>query len=172
MVLNIIWLLGALFEFPDTTFVLTGLVRAVKFIRDQAAAAAEKLQHDPSIRKERRATAASATQAAVQNVRKLLGGDILGSTSVESSPEPLFHTLDNTDPLKGWSEGVSLSKGHFCLLLKPQFILRNEKAADATEGVCVLAAVQGKLQTYNIMDDANADDPVSGKVMSRYVRCF
>lgn len=83
---------------------------------------------------------------------------------MEASPEPLFHTLDNKDPLKGWSKGVSLRKGHFCLLLKPQIVLRSEANA---ESVCVLAAVQGKLQTYNIMDDANADDPVSGKVMSR-----
>ncbi|KAJ3537089.1 hypothetical protein NM688_g6737 [Phlebia brevispora] len=137
--------------------------RAVKFIRDQALAAAEKLQHEPVEHKERRGTAASATVAAAHAVRKMLA-DGLGSTSVESSPEPLFHTLDNKDPLKGWSKGVSLRKGHFCLLLKPQVVLRCEKTM---ESVCVLAAVQGKLQTFNIVDDANADDPVSGKVMSR-----
>ena len=37
-----------------------------------------------------------------------------------------------------------------------------------TESVCVLAAVQGKLKTFAIMDDANAHDPVSGKVMNRW----
>ena len=30
-----------------------------------------------------------------------------------------------------------------------------------------LAAVQAKMQTFSIMDDANAMDPISGKIMSR-----
>ena len=85
---------------------------------------------------------------------------------MEASDEPLLFAdaTADIDPMRGWSEGVSLQKGHFCLLLKPQLVLRSEASSEA---VCVLAAVQGKLQTYNVIDDANADDPVSGKVMSR-----
>ena len=138
---------------------------AVKFIRDQALTAMEKLQRDAAAHKERRGTAASATEAAAHAVRKILSrGDGSPSTSVEITPEPIFHTMNTKDPLKGWSKGVSLRKGHFCLLLKPQIVLHSETG---TESVCILAAVQGKLQTYNIVDDANASDPISGKVMSR-----
>lgn len=32
----------------------------------------------------------------------------------------------------------------------------------------MLAALQGKLKTFSIMDDANAHDPISGKIMNRY----
>lgn len=69
------------------------------------------------------------------------------------------------DPLSGWSDGVSLRKSHFCLLLKPQVVLRSETNV---ESVCILAAVQAKLQSFAIMDDSNVEDPISGKIMSRY----
>lgn len=109
--------------------------------------------------------AAASAQAAAQAVRKILtGGDSGSKTSLDVISEPSGYTAEVADPMKGWAEGVSLRKGHFCLLLKPQLVLRSE---DSVEAVCVLAAVQGKLQTYNIMDDANVDDPVSGKIMSR-----
>jgi hypothetical protein len=68
------------------------------------------------------------------------------------------------DPLCGWSEGVSLRKSHFCLLLKPQIVLRSEVGADST---CILAAIQAKGQCFRIMDNLNAEDPVCGKIMSR-----
>ncbi len=140
---------------------------AVKFIRDQALTAIHNFEHENIEPDKHRGHATGVAQTATQAVRKILGGGDGGpSTSVESSSEPLFHTPDNRDPLKGWSKGVSLRKGHFCLLLKPQLILRSETS---TESVCVLTAVQGNLQTYHIMDDVNADDPVSGKIMNRYV---
>ncbi|THH02741.1 hypothetical protein EW026_g149 [Hermanssonia centrifuga] len=138
--------------------------RAVKFIRDQALTAIHNFEHENIEPDKHRGHATGVAQTATQAVRKILGGGDGGpSTSVESSSEPLFHTPDNRDPLKGWSKGVSLRKGHFCLLLKPQLILRSETS---TESVCVLTAVQGNLQTYHIMDDVNADDPVSGKIMN------
>ncbi len=68
------------------------------------------------------------------------------------------------DPLHGWSDGVSLKKGHCCLLLKPQVVLQNREKPQET---CVVAALQAKLQSFTIMDDSNAKDPISGKVMSR-----
>ena len=135
---------------------------AVKFIRDQALAAVANLQHESE--KHKGAAAASA-QAAAQAVRKILGGgDSTPRVSVELSAETQHP--DDKDPMSGWSEGVSLSRAHFCLLLKPQIVLRSEASA---ESVCVLAAVQGKLQSYHILDDENVDDPVSGRVMSRWV---
>ena len=108
---------------------------------------------------------AASAQAAAAAVKKLLVGDGAGSTpSVEFVPQTVSKLPSAVDPLYGWAEGVSARKGHFCLLLKPQVVLRSEASAEA---VCVLAAVQGKLQSYDILDDANMDDPVSGRVMSR-----
>ncbi|EKM59200.1 uncharacterized protein PHACADRAFT_169675 [Phanerochaete carnosa HHB-10118-sp] len=139
--------------------------RAVKFIRDQALAAIANLQHGAEEGRHRGSIAATSAQAAAQAVRKILGGgDDDRRPSVDISVEPNAQHPDIKDPLKGWSEGVSLSKAHFCLLLKPQIVLRSETS---TESVCVLAAVQGKLQSYHILDDANVDDPISGRVMSR-----
>lgn len=109
----------------------------------------------------RHSTTASSAQAAAMAVRKMF----IGASDVHTTVEVSQHDdLDNVDPLSGWSDGVALEKGHFCLLLKPQIVLRSEAEAGA---VLILAAVQGKLQTYGIMDMANMDDPVSGKVMTR-----
>lgn len=68
------------------------------------------------------------------------------------------------NPLAGWDEGVVLQKRHFCLLLKPQIVLRSE---GSTDSVSVLAAVQAKLQSFTIMDKSNLEDPVSGTIMTR-----
>lgn len=99
-------------------------------------------------------------QAAAHALRKILSGHERKSVDDGPHREPPI----DTDPLEGWFEGVSLRKGHCCLLLKPQIVLRDETASDQT---CVVAAVQAKLQSYAIMDDSNVDDPISGKVMSR-----
>ncbi|KAF9055459.1 hypothetical protein BDZ89DRAFT_1056032 [Hymenopellis radicata] len=114
--------------------------RAVTFILDQAKAAI----------------------AVKPEAKHILIGD--RADSDESFEDLDSETSSIVDPLHGWSEGVSLSKGHCCLLLKPQIILQNrEKEAES----CVVTALQAKLQSFSIMDDANAKDPVSGKVMSR-----
>lgn len=139
----------------------------MKFIRDQALAAIDDLQKDAEQDKHK-GPAASAQAAAAQAVRKILGGGENtsgGRTSIDITSQPDFQNATSKDPMRGWSDGVSLRKSHFCLLLKPQVVLRSEASA---ESVCILAAVQGKMQSYRIMDDANADDPISGKVMSRY----
>jgi hypothetical protein len=107
---------------------------------------------------------ASSAQAAAHVLRKILSGDKGSSTAVHSSEGHLPQVVDVIDPLNGWSNGVSLRKSHFCLLLKPQIVLRSETNVDS---VCVLAAVQAKLQSFHIMDDFNVEDPVSGKIMSR-----
>ncbi|KAH9951643.1 golgi-body localization protein domain-containing protein [Amylocystis lapponica] len=134
--------------------------RAVKFIRDQAQAALTELLHDAEDTPGR----VSGAQAAALAVRKLLGGDSDKNTFIDVVPASNQGISDSLNPLNGWSEGVHLRQSHFCLMLKPQIILRSE--ADANS-VCILAAVQGKVKTFAIMDNANADDPVSGKVMSR-----
>jgi hypothetical protein len=140
--------------------VINNYYSAVEFIRDQALAAVANLHQEAEKHK---GPAAASAQAAAQAVKKILGGgDHARRTSVELSTETPHP--DNKDPMAGWSDGVSLSKAHFCLLLKPQIVLRSETSS---ESVCVLAAVQGKLQSYHILDDANVDDPVSGRVMSR-----
>lgn len=98
-------------------------------------------------------------------MKNLFFGD--GSAS-QSSQASQTHSPDTIarEPLDGWSDGVSLRKGHFCLLLKPQVILRS---AESKEAICILAAIHGTLKTFAIMDDANAEDPACGKIMNRCV---
>ncbi|KAG6873749.1 hypothetical protein C0995_011568 [Termitomyces sp. Mi166 len=137
--------------------------RAVKFIRDQAEAALDD-DSDTEESQERSWEGADAAQMAASALRKIFKGD-LGKPSVEISinqdratrPPEKFNALD------GWSEGVSLRKSHFCLLLKPQIVMRGENPKDSI----IVTAVQARLQVFAIMDNNNVDDPVSGKVMSR-----
>ena len=105
-------------------------------------------------------------QAAVQALRKSLNreyepegpANILGD-ALEDAPLP------ELEPLEGWSQGVSLKRSHFCVLLKPQIVLHSETS---TESNCVVAAGVAKLQVNEIMDNSNVDDPICGKIMSRY----
>jgi RNA pol II promoter Fmp27 protein domain len=110
--------------------------------------------------------AAAVTHAAMQALRKTLSRDSETPPVVNMLDDPVEDlTLPGLDPLDGWSEGVSLDRSHFCVLLKPQIVLSSETDADS---VCVVAAGLAKLQTNAIMDDSNADDPISGRVMNRY----
>ncbi|KAF8195786.1 golgi-body localization protein domain-containing protein [Mycena galopus ATCC 62051] len=129
--------------------------RAVKFIRDQAEDIGVMTSRD-------RHRSMGTAQAAAHALRKILTGHD-ERKSLDEGPAHREPPID-LDPLDGWFDGVSLQKGHCCLLLKPQIVLRDENAVVRT---CVVAAVQAKLQSYAIMDNANVDDPVSGKVMSR-----
>lgn len=128
----------------------------MKFIRDQASAAlaAESLQGNGM------SLATTTVLTAASTIRKMLKGDGNTKISVDDNRD----ANENPDPMDGWSEGVSLLKSHYCLLLKPQIVLRGE-----TFKTCIVAAAQAKLQSFAIMDLANFDDPASGTVMSRYV---
>lgn len=133
----------------------------MKFIRDQAnSLRPTSLDTEDKEKKTRNPTGAAA-QAAAQALRKILIGNEGDATAVHA-PEVEDSNIFN--PMDGWSEGVSLKKSHFCLLLKPQIVLRSE----ATKGsVCVLAAVQATMQAFAIVDTANVEDPISGRVMTR-----
>ncbi|KAJ3512535.1 hypothetical protein NLJ89_g3461 [Agrocybe chaxingu] len=133
--------------------------RAVKFIRDQANAAMILNSNDGD--KDRVGTA----QIAASALRKILKGDNNTKTSVDVIREKQPDVSEKIDPLDGWAEGVSLLKSHCFLLLKPQIVLRGDTPTDAL----IVAAAQSKLQSFSIMDLANLEDPVSGKVMSRFV---
>ena len=135
-------------------------IRAVKFIRDQAQAALAEFQHET----EKHAGPAASAHAAAARLKTFLTGESNVPAPVEFAPQTVSKLAPTVDPLYGWAEGVSARKGHFCLLLKPQVVLRSN---DDQESVCILAAVQGKLKTFTIMDDANVNDPISGKVMNR-----
>ena len=137
---------------------------AVKFIRDQARTVLADMLQD----KEQHKGPVASAQAAALAVRNFLVGDHASTHAGDDLQYPLLDTPGPVDPLAGWSEGVSLTKSHFCLLLKPQIVLRTGGEADSgLDAVCILAAVQGKLSSFGILDDANADDPISGKVMTR-----
>lgn len=141
------------------------LSSAVKFIRDQANIALAPSSSEPQDHPNQ----PMSPQAAASMLRRILAGD--GNRSHGQHRDTSFETgsLSAVDPLDGWSEGVSLRKSHCCLLLKPQVILRNR---DGTAETCIVTAVQAKLQSFAIMDDSNADDPVSGKVMTRSAVSF
>ncbi|KAG6854824.1 hypothetical protein C0991_012014 [Blastosporella zonata] len=139
--------------------------RAVKFIRDQAEAALDAdTDSDSEESQERSWEGTDAAQMAASALKKLFKGDA-GKPSVElaTGRDTTAAPPEEFDALDGWSNGVSLRKSHCCLLIKPQIVMRDEDTNDSI----VVAAVQAKLQVCAIMDDNNADDPVSGKVMSR-----
>ncbi|TFK55958.1 hypothetical protein OE88DRAFT_1731595 [Heliocybe sulcata] len=135
--------------------------RAVKFMRDQAKAGLHLNREEINDSKPKGPGASA--QAAAQAFLRRLAGDDDDRTSVQMSRQPLPQP-GVVDPLGGYSEGVSLRKSHFCLLLKPQVVLRSEANSNS---VCVLAAVQAKLQTFAITDEANAEDPINGKILTR-----
>jgi len=133
---------------------------AVKFIRDQANAT-HTVDKDHSNDRGHGNTAMMAASA----IRKILKGENNTKTPKDfdfPNDQPGPTTFD---PMDGWAEGVSLTKGHYCLLVKPQIVLRGESSTQA----CIVAASQAKIQSFDIMDLANFDDPISGKVMSRCV---
>lgn len=132
---------------------------AVKFIRDQAGSITSAFvpQGDDKPKGPTRGA-----QAAALALRRILIGDGGPDTDVHISEKS--QGPDVVDPFSGWSDGVSLRKSHFCLLLKPQIVLRSDTSLDS---VCVLAAVQAKLQSFGITDDSNVEDPVSGQIMTR-----
>jgi len=135
------------------------LCSAVKFIRDQANAAytVDKGQGNGNDRGH-----GNTAMTAASAIRKILKGENNTKIPYLANDQPGPTTFD---PLDGWAEGVSLTKGHYCLLIKPQIVLRGESSTRA----CIVAAAQAKIQSFDIMDLANFDDPISGKVMSRYV---
>lgn len=136
-------------------------ISAVKFIRDQAeAVVAMEVKQEEDVEKIR--TGQGTAQAAAAVLRKIVKGET-SKSSVEVCAD---EGLQKIDPLEGWASGVLLRKSHCCLLLKPQVVLRGEGPKDT----CIVAAMQAKLQSFAIMDKSNADDPVSGKVMSRYAQ--
>jgi hypothetical protein len=151
--LSIIWLHGSYkiyqssgYQFPD------GVYSAVKFIRDQASMNRFMQANDKGKRNWKPA----------QALRKMLIGEEGEKRNVRISDEPSQTKL--FDPLSGWTEGVALQKSHFFVLLKPQIILRG---SDPSNGVCILAAIQAQLQSYAILDTANLNDPVTGRIMAR-----
>ncbi|KAH9943489.1 golgi-body localization protein domain-containing protein [Epithele typhae] len=136
--------------------------RAVKFIRDQAqAAVAEIHHHHPHPEHEKHKGAAQAVGGVM---KKFFAIEDTSAPSIDLTQQSIPKPSATVDPLGGWAEGVSANAGHFCLLLKPQIVLRSTEDEDA---VCILAAVQGKLKSFSIMDKTNINDPVTGKVMSR-----
>lgn len=132
---------------------------AVKFIRDQAEAVAST---EPASTSEKLKGPVNTAQAAATVLKRILTRD-RNDVSIDVADDVAEEGVIN--PLVGWDEGVALQKRHFCLLLKPQIVLRSEGSPDF---VSVLAAVQAKLQSFTILDKSNMEDPISGTIMTRY----
>ncbi|KAG2152335.1 golgi-body localization protein domain-containing protein [Suillus cothurnatus] len=133
--------------------------RAVKFIRDQAETV---LSTGPPTDREKIKGSVNTAQTAATVLKRILTRD-RNDVSIEVADD-VADGDGAVNPLVGWDEGVVLQKRHFCLLLKPQIVLRSE---GSTDSVSVLAAVQAKLQSFTIMDKSNLEDPVSGTIMTR-----
>lgn len=129
---------------------------AVKFIRDQAESVTLT---EPATSREKLKSPVNAAQAVL---KRILTRDRNG-VSIDVADD-IADEDGAVDPLVGWDEGVALQKRHFCLLLKPQIVLRSEGNPDF---VSVLAAVQAKLQSFTILDKSNLEDPISGTIMTR-----
>lgn len=135
--------------------------RAVKFIRDQAETV---LSTGPPTDRQKFKGPVNTAQTAATVLKRILSRD-RNDVSIEVDDDDDVPDGDGAvNPLVGWDEGVALQKCHFCLLLKPQIVLRSEGTSDS---VSVLAAVQAKLQSFTIMDKSNLEDPVSGTIMTR-----
>jgi hypothetical protein len=138
-----------------------GVHSAVKFIRDQAEITMAAMNST----KKKPLGAMLGGHNPANALRKMLHPESSPRISVLMSDAPSLKRPDHdVDPLNGWSDGVSLNKSHFCLLLKPQIVLSSDITGSS---VCLLAATQATAQTFAIMDEANADDPISGKIMTR-----
>jgi hypothetical protein len=135
---------------------------AVKFIRDQA----EVLLASTEVEKKPSFGGILNAHHAANAFKRMLNPNPRISVLMANDKRDARQqaATSDMDPLDGWSDGVSLTKSHFCLLLKPQIVMQSD-VSDSS--VCVLAAVQATARAYAIMDDSNADDPVSGKIMTR-----
>jgi len=139
-----------------TFFLIFLWLSAVKFIRDQAEAVTST---EPATSREKLKNPVNTAQAVL---KRILTRDRNG-VSIDVT-DGIANEEGAVDPLVGWDEGVALQKRHFCLLLKPQIVLRSEGSPDF---VSVLAAVQAKLQSFTILDKSNLEDPISGTIMTR-----
>ncbi|KAL5508278.1 FMP27 [Sanghuangporus vaninii] len=138
--------------------------RAVKYIRDQVNSHL-LLSTDTDVTKKIKNPTGLTAQAAANALRKILTHHDNDGRPSQASQASETGDDDEFDPMSGWSdEAVSRNKSHFCLLLKPQVVLRNETTKDS---MLVLAALQATLQSHTILDVANIDDPISGRVMTR-----
>ena len=133
----------------------------MRFIQDQADTMLSKTYTEDKGKKGW--TAVGGAQAAATAIRKILMGIGEGKGFSELT-ETFQGKKRHFDPLCGWSDGVSLEKSHFVMLLKPQFILRSDGNESSK---CVLTALQATLQSFSIMDTSNVEDPISGRVMRR-----
>jgi hypothetical protein len=153
------------------------LRRAVKFIREQAqndAGKGEGLPEEP--RKSR--TAASRAQTLFKFRRSAderRSPELAALARLAEHPRASTSTSSRIDPSEGWSDGVSIRKSHLCLLLKPQFCLQMEHRNGAKgekelpPSTVVISTTSASLQSFDVVDNEHADDPVNGHIMVRLV---
>ncbi|KZW03765.1 hypothetical protein EXIGLDRAFT_635040 [Exidia glandulosa HHB12029] len=132
--------------------------RAVKFLHDLAVEDSTRGDGEGA---KGPWTAVGGAQAAVDVFRNLL---IAEKTSTEDHSRDVHEPFSPEDPLRGWSDGVALSKSHYCVLFKPQFVLQSQKIDDAC---VVVTASDISLQNFLVIDIQNQDDPVTGHIMNR-----
>ena len=145
--------------------------RAVQYIRKQAETQFSESE-DTNGNKKFRYTGAGA-QAAAQVLKRILTRE--ERSKAESDADSLDEIINSNsislfDPSSGWSSPeVIIDAAHSCLLLSPSIVLRGDGATNST---VVLVANRASLQSYAIKDKSNADDPINGRIMSRYPDSF
>lgn len=129
--------------------------RAVKFLHDLAKADNDRKTADDTKK------TWTAADAAVEVLRTIIGTDKSGDDTGDiQSSEP----FDPADPLRGWSDGVSAVKTHYCILFKPQVVLRSDQCAESS---VVLTSSDVSLQIFHVIDLQNRNDPIAGRIMNR-----
>lgn len=76
--------------------------------------------------------------------------------------EPVAGPADVDANIGGFQDTETQSK-HFCLLFKPQIVLRSNLD---DESVIIIAANDAAIQSMNVMDK-KVDDPVNGHILSK-----
>lgn len=153
---NTTWLLGR------STHALKALantcISAVRFIREHALASETRKQEPP-----RRATSPPVPPSRNKSsnaVKRLF----TRQQEPRKTQEPIAGPADVDANLGGFQDTETQQK-HFCLLFKPQIVLRSDLD---DESVIIIAANDTAIQTMNVMDK-KVDDPVNGHLLTKYV---
>jgi hypothetical protein len=131
---------------------------AVQFIRDHALAAEKHKQDTPPPRAK---SPPPLTRSKTSNAVKRL---FTRQPETRKTLDPVAGPADVDANIGGFQDTETQQK-HFCLLFKPQIVLRSDLD---DESVIIIAANDAAIQSMNVMDK-KVDDPVNGHMLTKYV---
>ncbi|CAG7848535.1 UPF0648 protein C3H5.09c [Serendipita indica DSM 11827] len=129
---------------------------AVRFIREHAMAVESRKEEDHPTKAEPMPTV---TRSKSTNAVKRL---FTRTAEPRKQQDPIAGPADVDENL-GAHHNTVTNQSHFCLLFKPQIVLRSNLD---DESVIIIAANDAAVQTTNVMD-GKSDDPVDGHVLTK-----